>query len=60
MTDNLRPKGTVEVPCSTCPVGENGERWFFWVDALDPRLPDGPFQCPSCTHGDQPILKAEE
>lgn len=59
MTDDLRPKGTVEVPCATCPVGENGERWFFWVDALDPRLPDGPFICPSCLNGDQPILKGD-
>lgn len=49
MSDSgLRPRGTVEVPCS----GPNcrGE-WYFWVEALDPRLPDGPFICPTCESG---------
>lgn len=43
MTDDVRPKGTVQVKCSTpgCP-------WSFWVGCLDPRLPDGPFECPEC------------
>lgn len=40
MTDDLRPKGTVEVACSVPGCG-----WCFWVDALDERLPDGPFLC---------------
>ena len=40
MADNIRPRGTVEVDCSC--------GWSFWVDALDPSLPDGPFACPSC------------
>jgi hypothetical protein len=30
----------------------------FWVDALDPRLPDGPFICPSCLGVEMP--KADE
>lgn len=63
MTDNLRPKGTVQVECSC------GCRWAFWVEPLDPRLPDGPFYfegCgPDCKSGcegvllDQPTEKAE-
>lgn len=42
--DDLRPKGTVEVKCSKC-------GWSFWLDALHPSLPDGPFICMSCEHG---------
>lgn len=40
LVDDIRPRGTVEVACSAadCP-------WAFWVDALDPRLPTGPFFC---------------
>lgn len=40
MTDDIRPKGTVQVKCSdaTCV-------WQFWIDPLDPRLPEGPFYC---------------
>jgi len=48
MNDNLRPKGCVEVSCKLCPKGPNGEEWVFWVDCLDPRLPDGPFICNDC------------
>jgi hypothetical protein len=39
--DDIRPHGTVEVECGKC-------EWFFWLSALDPRLPGGPFECPSC------------
>lgn len=59
MTDDVRPRGTVMVPCSTCPVDADGARWCFFVDALDPRLPDGPFVCPTCAHGDGPMPKAD-
>lgn len=48
--DDLRPKGTVEVECSVC-------HWCFWVGCLNPRLPDGPFVCPSC-NGDETFEKA--
>lgn len=41
MTDHIRPKGSVEVECQQC-------HWFFWVDCLDKRLPDGPFACDEC------------
>lgn len=47
--DSLRPRGTVEVPCSFPGCG-----WNFWVGALDPRLPDGPFICEM--HGDGPVI----
>lgn len=43
MTDDLRPRGSVQVAC-TC-----GCRWEFWVDALDPRLPGGPFYSDGCS-----------
>lgn len=45
--DDLRPKGTVQVACShpDCANPPDGGAWYFWVDALDPRLPDGPFLC---------------
>jgi hypothetical protein len=49
-SDDIRPRGTVEVHCS------NGCGWDFWVDSLDPRLPDGPFICPACSG--EPILKS--
>lgn len=39
--DDIRPKGTVMVPCAGCEPG-----WHIWVNCLDPRLPDGPFFCP--------------
>lgn len=42
--DDVRPKGTVEVRCHKC-------GWAFWVDCLDPLLPDGPFLCPTCKLG---------
>lgn len=38
--DDIRPSKTVEVECSVPGCG-----WSFWVDALDPSLPDGPFLC---------------
>lgn len=43
--DDIRPKGTVEVPCTGADC--QGE-WWFWVDCLDPRLPLGPFTCSGC------------
>jgi hypothetical protein len=46
MTDSLRPRGIVEVTCR-CGMA-------FWISALDPRLPDGPFLCPDCS-GEKPI-----
>lgn len=39
--DDIRPRGTVEVTCQKCD-------WCFWIDSLDPRLPSGPFICPTC------------
>jgi len=44
--DDLRPTGTVEVKCS-----HSGCNTYWWIDCLDPRLPDGPFLCGS-THED--------
>lgn len=45
--DDIRPRGTVMVPCDHPDCAAEGDLgpWFFWVDALDPRLPDGPFLC---------------
>jgi hypothetical protein len=52
--DDIAPRGTVEVQCQgvdKLPDSNAGAcvdkrcRSFFWVDALDPRLPDGPFRC---------------
>lgn len=40
MNDDIRPRGTVEVRCSS-----PGCNWRFWLGATDPRLPDGPFSC---------------
>ncbi len=51
MTDDLRPRGAVEVDCGI-PECE----WSFWIEATDPRLPDGPFICPGC----EAVLKEEE
>lgn len=44
--DDLRPRGSVEVKCShpKCDL-------HWWLDPLDPRLPDGPFDCGG-THED--------
>lgn len=62
MRDDIRPKGTVMVQCShpDClpKPGEDAGPWSFWVDALDPRLPDGPFICPA-HDGGGPTQKAE-
>lgn len=41
MKDDIRPRGTVQVKCSA-----PGCDWYHWRDALDPKLPDGPFYCP--------------
>jgi hypothetical protein len=38
--DDLRPPKTVEVACSYPGCG-----WHWWIDPLDPRLPEGPFDC---------------
>lgn len=60
--DDVRPRASVEVPCATCPpADENGEfgPWCFWVDPLDPRLPDGPFICPTCSGMDLPKAKGD-
>ncbi len=46
MRESLRPKGSVEVKCSHL-----GCNIYWWIDPLDPRLPDGPFDCGS-THED--------
>lgn len=51
--DDIRPKGFVEVECSGlgCVVPDkkpDETGWMFWIDPLDPRLPGGPFICPSC------------
>ena len=46
--DDPRPRGTVQVECSSCRnKGEPG--WYFWIAADDPSLPDGPFICASCS-----------
>lgn len=49
----LRPPGTVELECGKC-------GWFFWVDALHPMLPDGPFVCHTCEHGPGSVPKGGE
>lgn len=50
MKDDIRPKGTVQVPCSGlgCVIADGEGYWEFWVDSLDPRLPNGPFKCEAC------------
>ena len=52
--DELRAPGAMLVPCSHPDCAADPSRdvgpWMFWVDCLDPRLPDGPFICDS--HGD--------
>lgn len=50
--ETLRPRGTVEVTCSC--------GWTFWIDPLDPRLPDGPFPCSTCRGEDGPSEKEGE
>lgn len=49
--DDIRPRGTVEIECSEC-------HWFFWVDALDMQLPDGPFVCVCCMSGPEPTYES--
>lgn len=58
--DDVRPRGTVEVQCSgpAC-VDENGG-WYFWVDALDLHLPNGPFLCPECESPGKHYEKAKD
>ncbi len=58
MPDDLRGRGLVQVECDGCrEKGEPG--WYFWLDPLDPSLPEGPFLCPTCRWGNGPMLKAE-
>lgn len=40
LESSLRPRGTVEVNCSYPGCGT-----AWWLDPLDPRLPNGPFDC---------------
>lgn len=55
-TDLLRGRGLVEVECSKPDCG-----WSFWVEALDPRLPGGPFLCPGSCDGSKHVYqKAQE
>lgn len=60
MKDDVRPRKSVEVPCSGkgWPCCEGG--WAFWVDALDSRLPNGPFICSSCSTHKGPSLPVHE
>jgi hypothetical protein len=44
MMDDIRPRGMVEVGCSTPNCG-----WSFWVASDDIRLPEGPFFCDACS-----------
>ncbi len=53
ITDDIRPLGTVQVECS------KGCGWSFWVGALDPRLPAGPFICATCS-GNEPRMKSSD
>lgn len=48
--DTIRPKGTVEVQCVKC-------GWWYWLDALDKALPDGPFVCPPCEKGEDHVFE---
>lgn len=48
---DIRPRGTVEVRCSHPDCG-----LCWWIDPLDPRLPNGPFDCGS-THEDDRELQ---
>lgn len=50
--DMLETKCAVQVACATPEC-----KWEFWVDALHPELPDGPFICSSCM-GYFPMEKA--
>lgn len=47
----IRPPGSVTVECSGkwCNPPHTSGSTHFWVEALDPRLPDGPFLCEDCT-----------
>ena len=53
MTDDIRPRKTVEVTCDLCD-------WSFWVDSLDPSLPEGPFLCDRCDLSGTPITTKAE
>lgn len=50
MIDDLRPSASVEVTCA-CGVS-------FWIEALHPSLPDGPFVCAMCSG--EPIVLARK
>lgn len=40
--DRINARGTLLVKCAgNCGLA-------FWVDCIDPRLPDGPFLCSEC------------
>ena len=47
--DKIRPRETVEIECEKC-------NWNFWIEALDPMLPNGPFVCYQCS-GDKINVK---
>jgi hypothetical protein len=51
MEDDIRPRGTVQVKCSHPGCG-----WQFWLGALDPLLPNGPFWC--FEHETDPVKRA--
>jgi hypothetical protein len=51
--DDIRPKGTVEVQCSYPGCG-----WCWWVDPLDPRLPDGPWDCGADHEADKVVFQS--
>lgn len=55
VSDDIRPRGTVQVKCSAPEC-----TWEFWVDALDPRLPDGPFLCSDHDGSSPPYMKAPD
>lgn len=41
MSDDIRPRGTVQLECIKC-------EWSFWVDPMHPMLDTGECICPSC------------
>jgi hypothetical protein len=51
MSDDIRPRGTVQVLCSVPGCG-----WEFWIEALHPSLPGGPFYC--AEHEPDPVKRA--
>lgn len=53
MPSTLRPKGTVEVTCQHPGCG-----WSWWVDPLDQRLPDGPWDCGQDHEAERAVRRA--